>query len=79
MTIGTATTPARNSGAPTESGRRRARILVRLAVLVVVLGVITNMLVVAQRGADDESEVYDDETGSAAVVPGELPGVASRV
>ncbi len=62
------------SGGPTRSGRRWGRILIPAVILLVVVAIVTFMLVVSQRGTEDDSEIYNEDTGSAALVVGN-PGL----
>ena len=59
--------PANEGGTP--KGRRWGRILIPLGILLVLAAIFTYILVVAQSGAEDDSDVYDNE-GAAAVVVG---------
>ncbi len=56
--------PAQPTGRPTEKGKRW-RILIPLIILLVVVGIFTYILVVSQRGTDDDSE--EQETNSAPI------------
>ncbi|SFF77515.1 hypothetical protein [Blastococcus tunisiensis] len=62
-----------------ERSRRRFRILVPLGIVLVVAALITYMLVVSQRGAEDESDIYNSGTGSTAVLVDPFPGAAAPV
>ncbi|MCZ2860047.1 hypothetical protein [Blastococcus sp. VKM Ac-2987] len=55
-----------NEGA-TPKGRRLGRILIPLGILLALAAIFTYILVVARSGAEDDSDVYDNE-GAAAVV-----------
>jgi hypothetical protein len=57
----------RPTGRPTESGRRRARILIPLGVLLLIVAVFAYILLVAQSGTEDDSTIYQQENGSAPV------------
>jgi hypothetical protein len=56
--------PGDRPGRPTEAGRRRGRILVPALIVGVILAIFAFILLVSQLGGDD-SEIYQDETGSA--------------
>jgi flagellar basal body-associated protein FliL len=61
-------TPAdRPTGRPTDSGRRRARVLIPLGILLLIVAVFAYILLVSQSGTDDESEIYQQESSSAPV------------
>jgi hypothetical protein len=57
----------RPTGRPTGSGRRWGRILIPLGIVLVVAALIVYMLVVSQRGTGDDSEIYQQENGSAPI------------
>ena len=57
----------RPTGRPTGPGRRRARILIPLGLLLLVVAVFAYMLLVSQTGTEDDSTIYQQETGSAPV------------
>jgi hypothetical protein len=57
----------RPTGRPTDAGRRRARILIPLGILLLIVAVFAYILLVSQRGTDDESEIYQQENGSASI------------
>jgi hypothetical protein len=58
--------PDGRSDGPTEAGRRRARILIPVTVVVVILAIFAFILIVSQIGGDD-GEVYRDDSGSGPV------------
>ncbi|WP_346619166.1 hypothetical protein [Blastococcus montanus] len=62
-----------NEGTP--KARSRAKILIPLGILLVIIAIFVYILVVAQTGADDESDVYEN-VGSAAVVEVSSPTTA---
>ena len=55
------------TGRPTRSGRRLGRILIPLGMLLVLVAVLTYIIVVAQTGTEDDSTIYEQESGSAPV------------
>ncbi|MGY1847035.1 MULTISPECIES: hypothetical protein [unclassified Blastococcus] len=65
----------RSAGEGTPKGRRLGRILIPLGILLVIAGIFTYILVVAQTRTDDQ----DDDQGAAVPsvvqeVPAPLPG-----
>lgn len=57
----------RPAGRPARTGWRRARILIPLGILLVVVLIFAYILLVAQVGAEDDSTIYQQDDGSAPV------------
>ncbi|MCF6744000.1 hypothetical protein E9529_06870 [Blastococcus sp. KM273128] len=67
----------RSGGEGSPEGRRRAKILIPLAVLLVILGIFTYILVVSLGTTGDDEEIVENEGAGPAVVlevPAPLPG-----
>jgi hypothetical protein len=57
----------RPTGRPTESGRRRARILIPLGILLLIVAIFAYILLVAQSGTEDDSDIYNDGGSGSAL------------